>query len=64
MHLPSYYCVLCDLDIEESVDHRFLECDFARTCWVSLAWLLSALLILFRGLKASELRLEQTSSWR
>jgi hypothetical protein len=37
MHLPSYYCVLCDLDIEESVDHRFLECDFARTCWVSLA---------------------------
>lgn len=33
MHLPSYNCVLCSLSCEETVDHLFLECDFAKACW-------------------------------
>jgi hypothetical protein len=33
MHLPSYSCVLCSINHEETVDHLFLECDFARSCW-------------------------------
>jgi len=33
MFLPSYNCVLCDENIEESVDHLYLECKIARECW-------------------------------
>jgi hypothetical protein len=33
MHLPSYGCVLCLLDPEETLNHLFLECAFARECW-------------------------------
>lgn len=32
MHLPSYSCVLCSMDAEETVHHLFLECEMARTC--------------------------------
>jgi hypothetical protein len=32
MHLESYACVLCDCSVEE-VDHLFLHCVFAKTCW-------------------------------
>lgn len=31
--LPSYSCVLCALDTEETVQHLFLQCEFARHCW-------------------------------
>jgi hypothetical protein len=33
MFLPSYDCVLCSSSVEETVDHLFLECDFAGACW-------------------------------
>ena len=33
MFLPSYNCALCDDNIEESVDHLFLDCRIARECW-------------------------------
>ena len=33
MHLPSYNCVLCDLDTEETLQHLFLHCPFAKRCW-------------------------------
>ena len=33
MFLPSYSCVLCDMDTEESVHHLFLQCEFAKQCW-------------------------------
>lgn len=33
MFLPSYDCVLCTMGIEETMDHLFLECSFARECW-------------------------------
>ena len=29
----SYNCVLCHLDTEESLNHLFLECPFALSCW-------------------------------
>lgn len=33
MHLPSFNCVLCSLGLEDTVDHLFLECPFAKNCW-------------------------------
>jgi len=33
MFLESYNCVLCQEGVEESRDHRFLICTFARECW-------------------------------
>jgi len=33
MYLYSYNCVLCQLNVEESVTHLFLDCPFARSCW-------------------------------
>ena len=32
MELQSYNCVLCHLDIEESLNHLFLECPFVMSC--------------------------------
>jgi hypothetical protein len=31
--LPSYNCVLCNHQVEETVDHLFLLCPFALECW-------------------------------
>ena len=33
MELESYNCQLCCLAVEESSDHLFLDCPFARQCW-------------------------------
>ena len=33
MHLESYNCVLCQLASEETVEHLFLGCQFAKECW-------------------------------
>lgn len=33
MHLDSYNCVLCNLTVEESAHHLFVDCPFARMCW-------------------------------
>ena len=33
MLLDSYSCVLCNSLVEESVDHLFADCSFARMCW-------------------------------
>ena len=33
MELQSYNCVLCHLNIEESLHHLFLDCPFAMCCW-------------------------------
>jgi hypothetical protein len=32
-HLPSYACVLCVHNQEETMEHLFLQCDLARECW-------------------------------
>jgi hypothetical protein len=32
-HLPSYDCVLCSVNTEETLVHLFLECDLAIACW-------------------------------
>lgn len=33
MQFPSYNCVSCPYNLEEIVDHLFLECDLAKACW-------------------------------
>jgi len=33
MNLPSYNCVLCHLNVEESLRHLFFDCPFATSCW-------------------------------
>jgi hypothetical protein len=33
MVLPSYSCVLCSLQLEETLEHLFLECPFAQASW-------------------------------
>jgi hypothetical protein len=33
MFPPSYSCVLCGLDVEETLQHLFLQCQFAKQCW-------------------------------
>jgi hypothetical protein len=33
MHLPSYSCVVCNDDVEETVDRLFFECSFSSWCW-------------------------------
>ena len=33
MFLSSYSCVLCGLDAEETLQHLFLQCQFAKQCW-------------------------------
>jgi hypothetical protein len=33
MALPSFECVLCSLQVEETLEHLFLECSFAQTAW-------------------------------
>jgi hypothetical protein len=34
--IPSYDCVLCNPCVEETLEHLFLNCNFARSCWASL----------------------------
>ena len=33
MVLDSYNCVLCNENVEETVEHLFLHCNFATQCW-------------------------------
>ena len=33
MNLESYNCVLCNNSVEETLEHLFLHCNFARQCW-------------------------------
>lgn len=32
-HLPSYNCILCAANAEETLEHLFLRCDLAIACW-------------------------------
>jgi len=31
--LPSFNCVLCTNNTEETLEHLFLHCPFAEACW-------------------------------
>jgi hypothetical protein len=33
MYLRSYSCVLCNANVEETVEHLFFECSFSSWCW-------------------------------
>jgi hypothetical protein len=33
---PNCYCVLCNEGVEETIEHLFFECDFAKRCWSKL----------------------------
>jgi len=36
LHLPSYSCVLCVDNSEETVEHLLFKCMFAKACWYKL----------------------------
>nr|TKW40567.1 hypothetical protein SEVIR_1G254000v2 [Setaria viridis] len=36
MELPSYSCVLCTHNKEETLFHLILECPFAQECWINI----------------------------
>jgi hypothetical protein len=36
--LQSYSCVLCGVNVEETLEHIFLHCSFARNCWQHLGF--------------------------
>ena len=36
MQLPSFNCVCCNLNQEESLMHLFLQCNFAQSCWATI----------------------------
>ena len=36
MQLPSFNCVCCPSNIEESLKHLFLQCNFTQSCWATL----------------------------
>jgi len=36
MYLPDYTCACCDHVVEESLEHLFIQCQFARACWNAL----------------------------
>jgi hypothetical protein len=38
MHLYSYNCVLCQLNVEESVTHLFLDCSLLEAAGVVLTF--------------------------
>lgn len=33
MFLEDYNCIVCNLAVEETLHHLFLDCTFARQCW-------------------------------
>lgn len=33
MIIDSYNCVLCSFSVEETSEHLFLGCNFAKQCW-------------------------------
>ena len=35
-HLPSYSCILCSENVEETSLHLFFDCSFSRECWDSI----------------------------
>nr|TKW21808.1 hypothetical protein SEVIR_4G145600v2 [Setaria viridis] len=37
MDLPSYSCVLCTHNREETLFHILLECPFAQECWINIS---------------------------
>nr|TKW15463.1 hypothetical protein SEVIR_5G238100v2 [Setaria viridis] len=37
MNLPSYSCVLCPHNNEETLFHLLLECPFAQECWINIS---------------------------
>nr|TKW03055.1 hypothetical protein SEVIR_7G039300v2 [Setaria viridis] len=37
MDLPSYSCVLCPHNREETLFHVLLECPFAQECWINIS---------------------------
>nr|TKW01373.1 hypothetical protein SEVIR_8G175700v2 [Setaria viridis] len=37
MALPSYSCVLCQHDNEETLFHLLLQCPFAQECWINIS---------------------------
>lgn len=40
--LPSFNCVLCNNNLEETFDHLFIHCDLVRLCWGLLGLMINS----------------------
>lgn len=58
MELPSYNCVLCMPNTEESMEHIFLQCPFAQQCWNLLHLHITDPNDLFSSLERMKIRLQ------
>jgi len=64
MELPSYNCVLCSEEAEESVFHLFIGCHFAISCWEPSSYSQCQALTLFRSSSSCKSKSTSLSSWR
>ena len=52
MFLQDYICVLCNANVDESLNHLFLECPFAVQCWAMINIQISPQLNPFQNLQS------------
>lgn len=54
MHLDSFDCALCLDATEETMDHLFLTCPFANSCWSQIGVTLQSQSSIFLGSSTDE----------
>jgi hypothetical protein len=62
MRLDSYTCENCILQLEETISHLFLRCNFAQRCWLTVGITLPRTLDL--TLAVLHIRARLTMPWR
>uniref|UniRef100_A0A0A8XSQ3 Reverse transcriptase zinc-binding domain-containing protein n=1 Tax=Arundo donax TaxID=35708 RepID=A0A0A8XSQ3_ARUDO len=64
MELDSYVCELCILQREKALQHLFLRCNFARSCWQAIGVHISRAWTLCKPLRESGGNSMSPSTWK